>query len=78
MSKKPNKSAPKTKAETILKLLQRNSGASVADMAKATGWQRHSIHGFISGTLRKKRGFEIVSIKDGNMPVRYKIEEQAQ
>ena len=78
MSKKPNKPASRTKSETIISLLQRNNGASIAELAKATDWQHHSLYGFISGTLRKKRGFAVASIKDGAKRVRYKIEGEAQ
>ena len=78
MSMKTTKPARKTKSETIIKLLQRNNGESIAELAKATNWQHHSIHGFISGTLRKKRGLDVVSVRHANKAVRYKIEGQAQ
>ena len=78
MIKKPTKPAQKTKSEMIVALLQRNNGTSIDELAKSTNWQRHSIHGFISGTLRKKRGLKVASTKDGNKPVRYKLEGQAQ
>lgn len=81
MSKKPKKptSPPATtKADKILLLLQRNTGTTVAEMAKATGWQHHSVQGFMSGTLRKKRGLEIKSLKDGDKDRRYFVEEKKQ
>ena len=81
MSKKPKKSAnpsATTKAEKIIRLLQRNTGATIAEMAKATGWQRHSVQGFMSGTLRKKRGLEIKSLKEGDKDRRYFVEEKRQ
>ena len=67
-----------TKGNKILKLLQRNTGASVAEMAKATGWQRHSVQGFMSGTLKKKRSLEIKSPKEENKDRRYFIEGRVQ
>lgn len=81
MSKTPsksNKSASTTKAEKIIRLLQRNTGATVAEMAKVTGWQNHSVQGFMSGTLRKKRGLEIRSLKEGDKDRRYFVEEKTQ
>ena len=42
----------RTKAGTIVDLLQRPSGASIARLTKATGWQAHSVRAAISG-LRK-------------------------
>jgi hypothetical protein len=54
-----------TKSDTILKLLQRPKGASLAQLQKATGWQQHSVRAALTG-LRKK-GHETTSenAKDG-------------
>lgn len=46
------KKAP-TKAAIVTKILSRDKGATVAEMAKATGWQAHSCRAFLTG-LRKK------------------------
>ncbi len=46
-----------TKSATILKLLRRPKGASIAQLQKATDWQAHSIRAALTG-LRKK-GHEI-------------------
>jgi hypothetical protein len=50
-----------TKAQRIIKLLQRKNGASISDMQKATGWQVHSVHGFLSGTVKKRMGLPLES-----------------
>lgn len=64
---------PATKLDTLEKLLKRKNGASIAEMTKATGWQRHSVRGAMAGAL-KKRGHTITSEKiDGTR--RYRIEE---
>ena len=66
--------APKiTKTEQILSLLKRPKGATIADLAKATGWQAHSVRGFLSGTVRKKMGLAVVSEKDTKGVRRYRI-----
>ena len=49
--------ASPTKSATILKLLRRPKGASIAQLQKATDWQAHSIRAALTG-LRKK-GHEI-------------------
>ncbi|MEL6485595.1 MAG: DUF3489 domain-containing protein [Pseudomonadota bacterium] len=63
---------PATKLDTLVKLLGRKNGASIAEMTKATGWQQHSVRGALAGAL-KKRGHTIASEKiEGTR--RYRIE----
>ncbi len=50
-----------SKAATIIGMLTRSSGATITELTEATGWQAHSVHGFLSGTLRKKQEMEIDS-----------------
>jgi DNA-binding IclR family transcriptional regulator len=81
MTKKPQKQTKPTrvtKADKIITLLQRNAGATIMELAKATGWQRHSVHGFMSGNLKKNRGLEIESSKEENKDRRYRIRGAAQ
>jgi hypothetical protein len=51
---------PATKADIILSLLGKPNGASTAELSKATDWQAHSVRGFLSGSLKKKRGLTIL------------------
>lgn len=63
-------SAPKTtKLRTILDLLGQPDGTTVAAIVKATGWQQHSVRGFLAGTVRKKLGLTLVSEKVDNQRV---------
>lgn len=58
---------PATKLSIILQLLNQDKGATLAALATASGWQEHSVRGFMSGTLKKKRGLNVTSeIIDGN------------
>ena len=41
------------KLGTIVALLSRKEGATIADLTTATGWQAHSVRGAISGGLKK-------------------------
>jgi hypothetical protein len=52
-----------TKAERITALLKSPSGASLRAIMALTGWQSHSVRGFISGQLTKRMGFKIQSFK---------------
>src|ERR1035438_9367466 len=52
-----------TKKDAVLALLRRENGATLADLMTATGWQAHSVRGFISGTVRKQLGLTMVAVR---------------
>ena len=54
-----------SKTAKVLELLKRSGGASLKELMKATGWQAHSVRGFLSGALGKKMGLTVSSAKDG-------------
>lgn len=53
---------PLSKLDTILTLLRRENGASLAELVEATGWQPHSVRGALAGSLKRK-GHAVVSEK---------------
>ncbi len=65
---------PGGKTGNILNLLKRPGGASLMEIMKATGWQAHSVRGFISGTLGKKMSLTVVSAKTGDGERTYSIQ----
>jgi hypothetical protein len=52
-----------SKTEKVLDLLKRSGGATLKEIMKATGWQAHSVRGFISGALGKGMGLTVNSAK---------------
>ncbi len=64
-----------TKKQACLRLLRREKGVSLADLQRATGWQAHSVRGFLSGTIRKLDGVELEALTPDRGPRRYRITE---
>jgi hypothetical protein len=56
-------------------MLQRPNGASIPELMKATGWQAHSVRGFMSGTLKKKQALEITRSDESGKDRRYFIKD---
>ena len=64
---------PRLKSDQIIQLLKQTNGASVPELMKVTGWQAHSVRGFISGTVKKKLGLEVQTRAEGGQDRRYVI-----
>ena len=62
-----------SKTAKILELLKRPGGASLKELMKATGWQSHSVRGFLSGTVGKKMGTPVESSRRGDGERAYRI-----
>lgn len=69
----PAKTAPKakktakvregSKTDQVLELLKRPRGVTAKELMEVTGWQPHSVRGFLSGTIGKKMGLTVTSTK---------------
>ena len=63
-----------SKKEQILALLRSATGATLGQIMAATGWQKHSVRGFLSAVVHKKMGLQVLSGKnrDGERVYRVK------
>ena len=62
-----------SKTAKVLDLLKRSGGATGKELMKATGWQAHSVGGFLSGVLGKKMGLTVTSTKAEDGERRYSV-----
>src|ERR1700726_1329105 len=65
-----------SKQDAVIAMLRRAEGATVDEVVSATGWQRHTVRGVFSGTLKKKLGLTLHSAKEERGRV-YRIAESA-
>jgi hypothetical protein len=57
----PRKPREGTKQQAVLAMLRREEGATVAQIAEATGWASHTVRGFLAGL--KKKGSQVTTLE---------------
>ncbi len=63
------------KGDTVLAMLSRPEGATLVQLQEATGWQAHSVRGYLAGTFKKK-GHDTTNEKVDGVRV-YKLAQAA-
>jgi hypothetical protein len=66
----------RSKQDEVIAMLRRPEGATVDEVASAMGWQRHTVRGLFSGTLKKKLQLPLASAQEERGRV-YRIAEPA-
>lgn len=66
-----------SKLASVVSLLESESGATIAEIMAATGWQQHTVRGALAGSITKKFGRLLTSEKIENRGRVYRIAPQA-
>jgi hypothetical protein len=73
----PRRTRENTKQATLIAMLRRPEGATIAQMASALEWQLHTVRGALAGALKKKLGLNLVSEKEKGQERVYRITDEA-
>ena len=69
--------AKDTKSKIVVKKLGNPKGATIEQLMQLTGWQAHSVRGFLSATVKKKLKLNLISESGKDGVRRYRIANTA-
>jgi len=76
--RKPEQEKSGSKQSHVIAMLRSPVGATIDAMMKATGWQQHSVRGFLAGVVRKRLNLKLSSEKvNGNRIYKIKSRDGA-
>jgi hypothetical protein len=58
----------------VVAVLQREDGATISEIMRTMGWQKHTVRGFMAGAM-KKAGYTVESFKPEGGERTYKIQK---
>jgi hypothetical protein len=62
-----------SKKAEVIDSMRRSQGATMVEIMELTGWQAHTVRGFVSGTLVKKLGLKVESFRSDEKERTYRI-----
>ena len=62
-----------SKKGEVIDLMRRAQGATLSEIMELTGWQAHTVRGFVSGTLIKKLGLNVESFRSNEKERTYRV-----
>ena len=62
-----------SKKAEVINLMRRSQGATLAEIMELTGWQAHTVRGFVSGTLIKKLDLKVESFRSNEKQRTYRV-----
>jgi hypothetical protein len=62
-----------SKKSDVIDLMRRAQGATLAEIMELTGWQAHTVRGFVSGTLIKKLSLNVESFRSDEKERTYRV-----
>jgi len=65
-----------TRSSTLIALMRAEGGKTAEELAHSVGWQKHSVRGFIAGTLKKRGDLDVLTVKTDGV-TRYQLRDRA-